>query len=100
MQNLSTNATPAPPGGQLVLNVAKLNELRRAHEISTDTELAKVLGVDRTTLYRVIAGGAPSNIFMARTKLAFPAVSLDALFVVDRLLPTLHQVRPLEKVAS
>lgn len=92
MQTTRTNATPGPPGGQLILNVAKLNELRRAHELTSDTELARLLGVNRTTLYRVIAGGAPSNAFMARMKIQFPSVPLDSLFTVDRLAATLHQV--------
>ena len=84
MHKRSNDATPPP--GALVLNVTKLNELRKAHEIDTDTELAQMLGIDRVTLYRVLSGrAAPSNAFMARMKLAFPSVPLDALFVVDRL---------------
>jgi len=99
MKNLSTNATQAP-AGQLVLNVDKLNELRRAHELTSDSDLAATLGVDRTTLYRVTSGGYPSNAFMARMKLAFPSVPLDELFTVNRLVPTLHQVQASERVAS
>ena len=91
MKNLSTDATRVPPS-QLVLNVAKLNELRRAHEMDSDSELAKQLGVDRSTLYRVIAGGAPSNVFMARMQMLFPSVPLGSLFVVDRLQQTLQRV--------
>jgi len=101
MQTSRKHAIPGPPLGNLVLNVAKLNELRRAHELDSDTELAALLGVNRTTLYRVISGTVlPSNTFMARLKMQFPSVSLDALFVVDRLAATMHQVPPLEKVAS
>lgn len=83
MQSDFPNATPA---GTLVLNVPKLNELRRAHELENDTEFSRFLGVNRATLYRVTTGqAAPSNVFMARMKLAFPSVPLDSLFMVDRL---------------
>jgi len=100
MQPTRTAATPGPPPGNLVLNVSKLNELRRAHELDNDTELA-ALGVNRTTLYRVISGAVlPSNTFMARLKIQFPSVPLDSLFVVDRLAATMHQVPALERVAS
>jgi DNA-binding transcriptional regulator YiaG len=83
MQSRFPNAAPA---GTLVLNVPKLDELRRAHELENDSEFARFLGISRVTLYRVTTGqAAPSNAFMARMKLAFPSVSLDSLFVVDRL---------------
>ncbi|WP_416394188.1 MULTISPECIES: hypothetical protein [unclassified Curtobacterium] len=82
-QSRFTNATPA---GTLVLNVPKLNELRRAHELQNDSEFARFIGVNRATLYRVSTGqAAPSNSFMARMKLAFPSVPLDSLFTVDVL---------------
>lgn len=84
MQRHSFNATPP---GKLVLNVEKLTELRRAHELESDSDFARFLGVERSTLYRITNGqAAPSNGFMARIKLAFPSVSLDSLFVVDRLV--------------
>ncbi|QKS17284.1 hypothetical protein HUN59_14670 [Curtobacterium sp. Csp2] len=84
MQSHFTNATPP---GKLVLNVDKLNELRRAHELQSDSDFARFLGIERSTLYRVTNGqAAPSNGFMARMKLAFPSVSLDSLFTVDRLV--------------
>jgi len=68
-------------GPQLVLRADKLQELRRAHDIVTDAALARKIGVDPVTLYRVTSGKvAPSSVFMARLKLAFPSVSLDALF--------------------
>lgn len=81
MQNLTADATP-----QMRLNVQKLNELRRAHELPSNVELAKLLGCNTATLYRVMTGAvAPSSSFIARTKLAFPSVSIDSLFYVDRL---------------
>lgn len=81
MQNLTADATP-----QMRLNVKKLNELRRAHELESNVDLARLLGVNTATLYRVMAGAvAPSSSFIARVKLAFPSVSIDSLFYVDRL---------------
>jgi len=81
MKNLTADATP-----QMCLNVSKLNELRRAHELESNVDLARVLGVNTATLYRVMTGAvAPSSSFIARVKLAFPSVSIDSLFYVDRL---------------
>lgn len=72
-------------GPTVVLNVEKLNQLRRAHEIKSDVELARMIGVDTATLFRVTSGRtAPSNVFIARLSLAFPAVPLDSLFEVRR----------------
>jgi len=68
----------------LVLNVDKLNELRRVHGIKTEAEFARLIGVDTATLFRVTSGRtAPSNAFIARLKVAFPMASLDALFRVE-----------------
>lgn len=81
MQNLTAGATP-----QMRLNVQKLNELRRAHELESNVDLARLLGVNTATLYRVMTHAvAPSSSFIARVKLAFPSVSIDSLFYVDRL---------------
>lgn len=91
MNKPSAHATPARVD-RLVLDVVALHELRRTHQIESDAELARMIGVDRTTLARVAAGGPPSNGFMARTKLLFPSAPLDRLFVVERLLATRHQV--------
>ena len=42
--------------------------------------------MDTATLFRVSSGRTtPSNAFIARMKLAFPTVSLDALFHVKDL---------------
>jgi predicted transcriptional regulator len=71
---------------QMRLNVPKMNELRRAHELESNVDLARLLGVDTATLHRVMKGTvAPSSSFIARVKLAFPSVSIDSLFYVDRL---------------
>lgn len=67
----------------LVLNRKRLDELRKAHGIESDADLARVIGVNVTTLFRVSKGdSAPSNTFMAKVRLAFPAASLDQLFMV------------------
>lgn len=65
----------------LVLNRDKLDELRRANGIESETKLAKVLGVSYTTLWRVSNGEvAPSNEFITAVLLAFPHVEWPALF--------------------
>ncbi|WP_413600805.1 hypothetical protein [Curtobacterium sp. Curtsp57] len=95
MQNLSTGAQPP----QMRLNLTKLNELRRAHELESNVDLARLLGVDTATLHRVIKGTvAPSSSFIARVKLAFPSVAIDSLFYVDRLGATAGLV-PVGQVA-
>lgn len=80
MQPVPTAATPKVA---IVLNRAKLDELRQAHNIPTEAELARRIGVTPETLWRVSRGETyPSNAFMARVRLAFPAASLDSLFSV------------------
>lgn len=82
MQPLRTDAKVP----QMRLNVQKMNELRKAHELESNVDLARLLGVDTATLHRVMKGSvAPSSSFIARVKLAFPSVSIDSLFYVDRL---------------
>lgn len=74
MQTCSERATQP----LLLLNRSKLDELRRANGIRSEAELARRLGVNAATLYRVSAGlTAPSNQFMAGLKVAFPLVPLD-----------------------
>ncbi|MEB4614041.1 helix-turn-helix transcriptional regulator [Leucobacter sp. M11] len=68
-----------------VLNRPKLDELRRVNGIQTEAELARVIGVSKPTLHRVTKGEVkPSNGFMARVKLAFPHVPMEALFSIER----------------
>lgn len=98
MQTLRPDAT-AP---QMRLNVQKMNELRKAHELESNVDLARLLGVNTATLYRVMQGSvAPSSSFIARVKLAFPSVAIDSLFYVDRLGATagLVPVEPQRAVA-
>jgi transcriptional regulator with XRE-family HTH domain len=65
----------------LTINADRLNTLSRAHGISTDAELARVIGVNPATLYRVREGKTvASNEFLAKVADAFPNASLDHLF--------------------
>jgi transcriptional regulator with XRE-family HTH domain len=73
-----TRTTPA-----VVLNRSNLDELRRAHGIQTEAELARIIGVSPATLWRVTTGEVkPSNGFIARVLIAFPHASMSTLFEV------------------
>ncbi|MCM6761418.1 helix-turn-helix transcriptional regulator [Rathayibacter sp. ZW T2_19] len=75
--------SPSIARAALVLNRSTLDALRRAHGIESEAELARVIGVDYTTLYRVSEGKTvPSNEFMAKVAGAFPSASLDTLFTI------------------
>lgn len=94
---MTATNTSVSPDPKLTLNRAKLDELRRAHGISNETELARRIGVTPSTLYRISLGQVqPSSSFVARVKIAFPMASLDSLFSVDRG----EVARSLEAVAS
>lgn len=70
-------------GPHLTVNRDRLDSLRRAHGIDSDAELARVIGVDPATLYRVREGKVTaSNEFLAKVATAFPNVSFDHLFSV------------------
>lgn len=74
---------PARAKAALVLNRAKLDELRRANGIVSEAELARIIGVSPITLWRISNGEhQPSGAFVARVMLAFPHVSMDSLFGV------------------
>lgn len=80
MQSTST----ASIGSRITINYDRLDQLRNAHGIGTDAELARVLQVDPATLYRVREGKTvPSNEFLAKVATAFPNVTLDQLFVIE-----------------
>ncbi len=65
------------------MNRERLDHLRRAHGIGSDAELARVIGVDPVTLWRVREGKVTaSNEFLTKVAIAFPNVSFDHLFVV------------------
>jgi transcriptional regulator with XRE-family HTH domain len=81
-----TSKDTAAQAPHLALKLDKLHDLRRAHGIGSDADLARAIGVDATTLYRVMTGKtAPSNAFMARLVLAFPTAKLDSLFELKRV---------------
>lgn len=70
----------------LRLNRERLDGLRRAHGIESEAELARRIGVDASTLWRVSRGDvAPSASFIARVMVAFPAATMGDLFEVDRI---------------
>lgn len=78
--------TPAKPR-QLALNRPMLDSLRNAHGIESEADLARHIGVDPATLYRISTGRTkPSNEFMAGIKGAFPLARLDDLFSVIDVL--------------
>lgn len=77
---LNGKASTAP---HLALNLDRLDELRKAHGIETETDLAKVIGVNPATLFRIRKGDVtPSSTFIARVALAFPSAPLSSLVVV------------------
>lgn len=79
--------TPHASQGEpvLALNRDKLDELRRAHGIETEAELARAIGVNPSTLWRVSQGEVqPSPVFVARVMLAFPTARMDDLFSARR----------------
>lgn len=87
MQSPHTTAekptAPAAPAVAFVLNKNRLEELRKAHGIETNEDLARVIGVNTATLHRVTKGDVtPSNSFMARVAVAFPSTSFDQLFTI------------------
>ena len=83
---MKANVTTASQSPTIVLNRAKLDELRRANGIETERDLARVLNVDTATLYRVTTGKTlPSNGFIARAKIAFPHVKFEDLFSIQEV---------------
>lgn len=74
----SVSATPV-----LILNRSKLDELRRANGITTEAELARIIGIRTETLWRASNGHPVSGRFIAGVKVAFPHTSMDSLFEVS-----------------
>ena len=84
MQTISGDAI-GPSRVALALNRSKLDELRRAHGIRTEADLARKIGVPKTTLWRVSNGRvSPSSEFIAKVIIAFPSAPMDSLFYVKR----------------
>lgn len=70
-------------GPHLTVERDRLDSLRNAHGIDSDADLARVIGVDPATLYRVREGKTvASNEFLAKVAIAFPGASFDHLFTV------------------
>ena len=83
---MTENRTNASGEVAFVLNRPKLDELRRANGIESEGDLARIIGVNPATLYRVTQGlTRPSSAFMARMKLAFPYVPVETLFRLETL---------------
>lgn len=65
----------------LKLRTDQLQKFRRLREINSDAELARRMGVDASTVSRVIQGRqAPGPKFMGALVLCFPGIGLDDLF--------------------
>jgi transcriptional regulator with XRE-family HTH domain len=80
---------PAPATSEVTLrlNREQLDKLRKAHGIESESELARRIGVERSTLWRVSNGEAsPSPAFIARVMVAFPTAQMGLLFEVQRVL--------------
>jgi DNA-binding XRE family transcriptional regulator len=72
----------------ITLRRDKLDELRRANGIESEAELARIIGVSPTTLWRISRGDVvPSPGFIARTLLAFPHAKFETLFAIARPEP-------------
>lgn len=62
-----------------------LDELRRAHGISSEADLARAIGVSPTTLWRISRGDVvPSQMFIARVLIAFPQAKFETLFEIKQ----------------
>jgi len=71
------------------LNLKKLKELQKKHNIRFDTDLAEKLNVARSTLWRVRLPvddpryNAPGKDFIAKILKAFPEATFEELFFLD-----------------
>lgn len=86
-RNLSRmKASSSEEGPRIVLNRQNLDALRRANGIETESELARIIGVTPSTLWRITEGKvAPSQGFIARVLVAFPHAQFATLFAVERV---------------
>ncbi len=79
MQADGTSTRPT----HIAVDSDRLDSLRIAHGISSNAELARIIGVDRSTLLRVREGKTiASNEFLAKLATAFPFISKDDLFKI------------------
>ncbi|MGW9345841.1 hypothetical protein ACWGR3_30295 [Streptomyces albidoflavus] len=71
-------------GPRVTLNRESLDRLRRANGIKSEAELARIIGVTPTTLWRVTNDEVvPSNRFIAGVLTAFPHSQFGVLFNVE-----------------
>jgi len=66
----------------LAINRAKFDEIRRANNIATEVDLAGIIGVDVSTLWRASNGSPVSGNFVAAVMRAFPHADVRTLFLV------------------
>ena len=72
------------------IKVEKLEQLQRTANLS-EIALAKKIGVNRTTIYRVKKGkSSPGEDFIAGILKAFPRVKFDELFFLGQVSPEGH----------
>ncbi len=76
-----------------------LKRLRDLREIPSEEHQARLMGVDRTTLRRIDAGGVPSAAFMAAMWEAFGLSLGEAFEVVEEKSLMEKQAKP-ERVAA
>jgi predicted DNA-binding transcriptional regulator AlpA len=73
--------TPPPP--TLRIRVAQVRLFGKARGIASDNELAKAVGLERTTIYRLLIGdAAPSERTIAAFLTAFPDRRFEDFFEV------------------
>lgn len=85
MVSRMNGSSPRETEPVIVLRRDKLDELRRASDIGSEAELARLIGVSPATLWRITRGEVvPSQGFIARTLLAFPSASFALLFRVEQ----------------
>jgi hypothetical protein len=69
----------------LALRWSEIAQLSADHDLTSDAKWGEKLGISPVTWWRIRNGHAkPSAVLVARLKLAFPELSLDALLEVQR----------------
>jgi hypothetical protein len=71
------------PASAIRLRTEQFRRRARLHGLDTDTALAAHLGINRSTLFRMLNGdAAPGEKFMAQVLAAFPELRFEDLFEV------------------
>ena len=60
-----------------------IETLRETRKITSEDAMARLIGVDRTTLWRVTSGSSPSAAFIAQFCTAFGLGLGEAFVIVD-----------------